>query len=78
MASEFAAPTQMMIAASRSPSYSPASSASLVTGPSSRTPAAQSGSGTSGRSSSTCPTSWPPKMMRNTTRSTTVRTASIT
>ena len=62
LASELAAPTQMMIAASRSPSYKPASSASLVTGPSSRIPAAQSGSGISGRSRRTWPISWPPKI----------------
>ena len=49
LASALAAPTQISIVASRSPSYRPASTDSSVTGPSRRMPATQSGSGISGQ-----------------------------
>lgn len=49
LASAFAAPTQISSVASFAPSYSAKTSCSAVTRPPIRTPAAQSGSGTSGR-----------------------------
>ncbi len=54
LASEFAAPTQISSAASFAPSYRANNSCSAVTRPPIRTPFAQSGSGTSGSSNTTC------------------------
>ncbi len=78
LASEFAAPMQITIVASRRPSYSANSSASACTGPRRVMPATQSGNGISGRSSSTGPSAQPPKTSRNATRISTIATPSQT
>ena len=67
-ANAFAAPTQASMVASCSPAYTAPSSPSRVTSPPSRTPAAQSGSVTSGRLTSTWPGTGAPTTIANTTR----------
>ncbi len=74
LARAFAAPRQSTMVASRRPSRKPPSSDSAVTAPKSRMPAAQAGSGISGRVTRIVLPSPPPKMIRKTTRITTMIT----
>ena len=70
--SALAAPTQMMTAASRRPSYSAATVVSAVTGPPSRTPLDHPGSGSSGSVNSTVVPWVTPNSAPMTTRMTTM------
>ena len=75
-ASALADPTQITIAASRSPSYSPAQQRLLRDRTEQADPSVQCGSGNAGRCSSTRPPSPPPSRIRNSTRITTIATPS--
>ncbi len=76
LARALAEPTQMTIAARRSPSYSPDNSDSCVTGPNRRSPKVQCGKGISGSWIRTWPPSPPPSRIRKSTRITTIATPS--